>query len=69
MPMGLNGRAKAPGLVMFDISTRYPGGITAAINRNLSLLVFHESHHLARGWGINDNRFGPEIPITAVNEG
>ena len=69
MPMGLNGRAEAPGLVIFDISTRYPGGINAAINKNLSLLVFHEFHHLARGWTINDNKFGQGIPIAAVNEG
>jgi hypothetical protein len=69
MPMGLNGRAEAPGVAIFDISTRFPGGIDAAVKKNLSLLVFHEFHHLARGWTINDNKFGQGIPIAVVNEG
>lgn len=67
--MGLNGRADAPGVVVFDVSTRFPGGISAAANKNLSLLVFHEFHHLARGWTMSGNKFGQGIPIAAVNEG
>jgi hypothetical protein len=67
--MGLNGRSDAPGVVVIDISTGFPGGISAAVNRNLSRLVFHEFHHLARGWTMTGNKFGPGIPIAAVNEG
>ena len=67
--MGLNGRADAPGVVTFDISTRFPGGISEVVNKNLALLVFHEFHHLARGWTISGNKFGQGIPIATVNEG
>jgi hypothetical protein len=67
--MGLNGRADAPGIVVIDISTRCPGGISAAVNKNLSRLVFHEFHHLARGWTMKGNKFGPGVPVAAVNEG
>ena len=68
-PMGLNGRSDAPGVVVIDISTGFPGGISAAVNKNLSRLVFHEFHHLARGWTMTGNKFGRGIPIAAVNEG
>jgi hypothetical protein len=67
--MGLNGRSDAPGVVVIDISTGFPGGISAAVNKNLSRLVFHEFHHQARGWTMTGNKFGPGIPIAAVNEG
>ncbi|MBL4544443.1 MAG: hypothetical protein JKP95_00420 [Oceanicaulis sp.] len=29
----------------------------------------HEMHHLARGWTIENNAFGPGIAIAAANEG
>ena len=33
--MGLNGHADAPGVVFVEISVKFPGGISAAVNKNL----------------------------------
>jgi hypothetical protein len=66
---GVTGRADAPGKVLIEISSVFPGGISAAANSALSSTIFHEFHHLARGWTIQRNKFGPGIPIAAVNEG
>jgi uncharacterized protein YjaZ len=66
---GVTGRADAPGKVLIEISSVFPGGITAAVQSALSSTVFHEFHHLNRGWTIQGNKFGPGIPIAAVNEG
>jgi hypothetical protein len=67
--MGLNGQTDAPGVVGVEISTRYPGGIAAAVNKNLSRLIYHEFHHLMRGWTMTGNKFGPGLTIATVNEG
>jgi hypothetical protein len=66
---GVAGRAESPGAALVEISTVFPGGITAAVEGGLAKTVFHEFHHLVRGWTISDNRFGPGIPTAAVNEG
>jgi len=66
---GVTGRADAPGKVLIEFSNVFPGGISAAAQSGLSSTIFHEFHHLARGWTIQENKFGPGIPIAAVNEG
>jgi len=66
---GVTGRADAPGVVLIEISHAFPGGIFAAANTALSSTIFHEFHHLVRGWTIEGNKFGAGIPIAAVNEG
>ena len=66
---GVTGRADAPGRVLIEISRVYPGGISAAAKAALPFTIFHEFHHLARGWTIQGNKFGPGIPVAAVNEG
>ena len=66
---GVTGQAYAPGKVQIEISSVYPGGILAATRKSLASSIFHEFHHLARGWTIEGNRYGPGIPIAAVNEG
>ena len=66
---GVTGRADAPGKVLIELSSVFPGGISAAAKSSLSSTIFHEFHHLARGWTIQGNKFGPGIPIAAVNEG
>jgi hypothetical protein len=55
--------------VLIEISRVFPGGLTAAANTALAATVFHEFHHLWRGWTISGNRFGQGIPIATVNEG
>ena len=66
---GITGRADAPGKVLIEVSSIFPGGISAAAESSLSSTIFHEFHHLARGWTIQGNKFGPGIPVAAVNEG
>lgn len=68
---GVNGRTErnSPAEVIVEISNVFPGGITKAIKNALAALIFHEFHHLSRGWAIYDNKYGRGISIAAVNEG
>lgn len=66
---GVTGRAQAPGLLILEMSVTYPGGLEAAAQAGLMRTGLHELHHLARGWTIEDNAFGPGIAIAAANEG
>jgi hypothetical protein len=66
---GVTGRTDAPGVVIVELSRVFPGGISAAAQSALSSTIFHEFHHLERGWTIQGNKFGAGIPIAAVNEG
>ncbi|MBT8205414.1 MAG: DUF2268 domain-containing protein [Eudoraea sp.] len=68
---GVTGRTETnnPPLVILQISHVYPGGLNAAINDGLKSTVYHEFHHLSRGWAIQDNKYGPGIDIATVNEG
>jgi hypothetical protein len=66
---GVAGWADAPGVVQLLISVTYPGGIDAAVDEGLPTVLYHEFHHLWRGWTLNENRFGPGIPTAVVNEG
>jgi len=66
---GIAGLASSPHGVIATISTSYPGGVSAAINYKLRSHYFHEFHHLARGWTIEENKFEQGIDIAAINEG
>ena len=68
-PSGVNGRADSPGVVCIEVYSGFPSGISTEIKKNLSRLIYHEFHHLVRGWTMNDNKFGPGIKIAAINEG
>jgi hypothetical protein len=65
---GVNGQASAPGVVDMEVSTTYPQGTDAAI-ANLTPMVFHEFHHLVRGWTMKGNKFDSGMDIAAINEG
>lgn len=66
---GVVGSADTPNTVSIRISTRFEGGVIAASNTGLAAALYHEFHHLARGWTIEGNQFGPGIPTAAINEG
>ena len=68
---GVNGRTErnSPAEVVVEISKVFPGGITNAIERTLTALIFHEFHHLSRGWAIYDNKYDQGISIATINEG
>lgn len=42
---------------------------SGSVQTGLASTIFHEFHHLDRGWTIEGNRFGAGIPIAAINEG
>jgi tetratricopeptide (TPR) repeat protein len=68
---GVTGRTEThtPGEVIIEISNVFPGGIKEAVKTSLASTLFHEFHHIYRGWAIRDNKFGPGISIAMVNEG
>lgn len=69
---GVTGRTlrhKIRGEIVVEISTVYPSGISGAIDDALRSVLYHEYHHLSRGWSIHENVFGAGIPFAAVNEG
>lgn len=65
---GVAGRAEEPGFVTILVSDSSTANV-AELQSSLRSSVFHEFHHLIRGWTINENRFGPGIQIAIVNEG
>ena len=68
---GVTGRTQTnnPPVVLIQVSEKYPGGLSKAIDMGLEYVIFHEFHHLYRGWAIQDNRFEQGISIAAINEG
>ena len=68
---GITGRAEThtPGEVMIEISKVFPGGVGVAVKTSLAATIFHELHHIYRGWTMKGNKFGPGIWNAMVNEG
>ncbi|QBG34736.1 DUF2268 domain-containing putative Zn-dependent protease [Litorilituus sediminis] len=68
---GVFGRADAPGLLEVTLSTASKNGVIGSADTALTSSLYHEMHHLARGWTMTENRFGvqPGIPVATVNEG
>jgi len=68
---GVTGRTEtnSPPLVMVQISNNYQDGIIDSVHSALKTTIFHEFHHLTRGWAIQDNKFSYGIPNAMVNEG
>jgi len=68
---GVTGRTEtnSPPLVLLQISNNYHGGIIDSVKTRIRSTIFHEFHHLSRGWAIQDNKFSYGIPNAMVNEG
>ena len=68
---GVTGRTETnhPPLVLIQISNNYQGGVIDSVYQGIKSTIFHEFHHLSRGWAIQDNKFGPGISNAMVNEG
>ncbi len=66
---GIIGIAETNSLISIEISKTYSGGIDKIISNGFKNTLYHELHHITRGWTINENKFGPSIAIAAVNEG
>lgn len=57
------------GEVYVYLSNLHPKGVEGSIKTSLKYLIYHEFHHLARGWAMEDNKYGPGIATAMVNEG
>lgn len=68
---GVTGRTETnhPPLVLVQVSNNYQGGIIDSLYQGIKSTIFHEFHHLSRGWAIQDNKFSYGIPNAMVNEG
>ena len=68
---GVTGRTETnnPPLVLVQISHNYKGGVIDSVYQGIKSTIFHEFHHLSRGWAIQDNKFSYGIPNAMVNEG
>lgn len=68
---GVTGRTETnnPPLVLVQISHNYNGGVIDSVYQGIKSTIFHEFHHLSRGWAIQDNKFSYGIPNAMVNEG
>ena len=68
---GVTGRTETnyPPLVLVQISNNYKGGVIDSLYQGIKTTIFHEFHHLSRGWAIQDNKFSYGIPNAMVNEG
>ncbi|MBO6621469.1 MAG: hypothetical protein JJ892_01415 [Balneola sp.] len=68
---GVTGRTEtnSPPLVLIQISYNYKGGVIDSVYQGIKATIFHEFHHLSRGWAIQDNKFSSGIPNAMVNEG
>lgn len=68
---GVTGRTETnhPPLVLLQISNNYKDGIIDSLFQGIKSTIYHEFHHLSRGWAIQDNKFSYGIPNAMVNEG
>ena len=68
---GVTGRTETnhPPLVLVQISNNYKDGVIDSAYQGIKSTIFHEFHHLSRGWAIQDNKFSYGIPNAMVNEG
>ncbi len=68
---GVTGRTETnrPPLVLIQISNNYKDGVIDSLYKGIKTTIFHEFHHLSRGWAIQDNKFSYGIPNAMVNEG
>lgn len=66
---GVTGVAMTPERIQIRIARQFHAGLDKAIAEGLIATLYHEFHHLVRGWTVEQNEFLPSIPNAAVNEG
>jgi uncharacterized protein YjaZ len=57
------------GKIVALVSEVYPGGVLQAVKAGMKSLIFHEFHHLTRGWSIHQNEYAQGIENVVINEG
>lgn len=66
---GVTGIAMTPTRIELQLSRTSANKFDEVIETGLRATLYHEFHHLVRGWTVEGNLFGPGIPTAAVNEG
>lgn len=66
---GSGGVALAPGRIQWTLDPDFDGGPIAIARAELRTTLFHESHHLARGWTVEGGTAGGRMIDAAVAEG
>lgn len=66
---GEGGRATAPGVIEWSVNPSAPGGAEAVVRARLRKTLFHEIHHLVRGWTVMGGRPLRSIMDAVVAEG
>ncbi|MDX1394865.1 MAG: DUF2268 domain-containing putative Zn-dependent protease [Gemmatimonadota bacterium] len=66
---GDGGSALAPGRIAWTVDPGRAGGVEAIVRARLRPTLYHELHHLARGWTIQGGTVGTRIIDAAVSEG
>ncbi|MCK0714796.1 DUF2268 domain-containing putative Zn-dependent protease [Chromohalobacter sarecensis] len=66
---GEMGMAIAPGRVEWTVDARLPGGVAAVARAQLHFTLFHELHHLVRGWVMHGGAARVSFMEGVVSEG
>lgn len=66
---GDHGFAATPHRVVWTADGSLPGGVVGIAEHQLRPTLFHELHHLARGWVKSNYRIGVRLIDAAVSEG
>lgn len=66
---GDGGAAVAPGRISWMVDPDRPGGVLAIARARLRTTLFHEIHHLARGWTFEGGTAGGRMIDAAASEG
>lgn len=66
---GEGGVALAPGRIGWTVDPARTGGVLAIARARLRPTLFHEVHHLARGWTVEGGTVGTRMIDAAVSEG
>ena len=67
---GVNGAALAPNRIGWTVDPDHQDSVITRARAHLRSSLFHEAHHLARGWTFEDNAFlGEGMIAAAVSEG
>jgi hypothetical protein len=66
---GEGGMALAPARIGWTVDPGRPGGVVAIARQQLRRTLFHEVHHLARGWTVEGVTAGGRMIDAVVSEG